>query len=168
MTKIMTFGSGGWALPIDPGSVLRDGSGKALPLADGTTQFDFRYRDVRFVGRVEVDHGSVTLRIVGDVGPMPYSAESAQARAGLARICAVANDSLKHARLRVVQGRILVGTDLALETPPTATGLVSAVVEFLLPTRPYLELIAVYLRPPLAPAKKGETALQPEWRKRPR
>jgi len=161
----MSFGSGGWALPIDPGSVLRDGSGKALPLADGTTQFDFHYRDIRFVGRVEVDHGSVTLRVVGDVGPMPYSAESTQARAGLARICAVANDSLKRARLRVAQGRILLGTDIALETPPTATALVTAIVEFLLPAQPYLELIAVYVRPPLAPARAGETALQPEWRK---
>ncbi|WP_235720778.1 hypothetical protein [Magnetospirillum molischianum] len=161
----MTFGSGGWALPIDPGSVLRDGSGKALPLADGTTQFDFRYRDIRFAARVEVDHGSVTLRVVGDVGPMPYSAESTQARAGLTRICAVANESLVGARLRVAQGRILLGKDITLETPPTATALVSAVVEFILPTRPYLELISVYLRPPLAPARAGETALQPQWRK---
>jgi len=166
MTRMMTFGTGRWALPLDPGSVLHDAGGKALPINDSTTQFEFGYRDIRFAGRLEVERGTVSLRVVGDLGPMPFSAESLPARAGLTRICAVANEELSLAQLRVVQGRILLGTDQPLDQPPTATGLLTALARFLLSSRPYLDLIAVYLRPPLTPAQPGEPVLQPTWRRR--
>lgn len=166
MSRMMSLGSGKWALPLDPELVLRDGGGNALPLNDGTTQFEFGYRDIRFVGRLEVGGGTVSLRVVGDLGPMPFSAESIPARSGLTRICAVANEELGGTHLRVVQGRILLGAETPLDPPPTATGLLTTLARFLLPARPYLDLIAIYLRPPLAPAPPGEPVLQPTWRRR--
>lgn len=166
MTRIMTFGNGKWSLPLDPGSVLRDAGGNALPLNAGVTKFEFGYRDIRFVGRLEVEPSHVSLRLVGDLGPMPFSAESMAARTGLTRICTVANEQLQISRFRVAQGRILLGGEPAIDQPPTATGLLTALARFLMPARPYLDLIGVYLRPPLAPAQPDEPALQPTWRRR--
>ena len=49
--------------------------------------------------------------------------------------------------------------------PLTATVLVTAATNFLIPARPYLDLIAEVVRPPLAPAKPGESSVRPGWRR---
>ena len=92
---------GGFCLPLDIEAL------EALPVnPGGEFQFDFTFHDIRFAIRYEDlnDHGA--LRIVGDVGPMPYSAESPAARSGLHQIIRAANDVLE-ARFRVTQGRVV-------------------------------------------------------------
>jgi hypothetical protein len=165
MTKTKTFTLGGKALPVDLHTVWTDDDGQALTVADGIIQFDFGYRDIRFVGRMEQTGGRAHLKLAGDLGPLPFSAESPAARAGLLRIIDAAAADLGDAPFRVIQGRLLLGGDLDIPVPVSATGLVSSVARFLLPTCPYLDLIALYLRPPLATAKPGESAVRPEWRK---
>ena len=46
----------------------------------------------------------------------------------------------------------------------TVTNPIAAVAAALIPAVPYLDLIAVYIRPPMAPARRGEPALRREWR----
>ena len=129
-------------------------------------QFDFSYRHIRFAGRLEQAAAKAHLKLVGDVGPMPFSAESPAARAGLARIIDAANAHLGACLFRVTQGRVLLGTDLEIAVPVSATGLVTPMARFLLPSLPYLELIAMYIRPPLATARRGESSVRPEWRRK--
>ncbi len=138
-----------------------------LPLKDGLVQFDFNFRSVRIAGRYEEADGGAHLKIVGDVGPMPFSAESPAARAGLARIVEAAT-SRSGPLFRIARGRILLGAEQTILPPVTATALVATITRILLPAVPYLDLIALYIRPPLAPAKRGESAVRPEWRRRPR
>ncbi|TAN70272.1 MAG: hypothetical protein EPN20_05775 [Magnetospirillum sp.] len=166
MSKVKTFTLGGKALPIDLHTVWTDDDGHALTMGDGIIQFDFGYRDVRFVGRLEQAERHAHLKLVGDLGPMPFSAESPAARAGLARIIEAGNADLGTALFRVTLGRVLVGCDIDVPVPVTATGLITSVTRFLLPTLPYLELIAMYIRPPLTAAKPGESAVRPEWRRK--
>lgn len=142
--------------------------GKAPSLADGPLQFDFTYRSIRFAARYDqCPLGLGTLKLVGDCGPMPFSAESPQARITLGTILAEANDVLGPV-FKVTQGRILVGGESELDAPLTAVSLVAASAAFLLPVDPYLDLLAIVVRPPLEPHKPGEPALRAEWRRRAR
>ncbi len=165
MTKPKMFTLGGKSLPIDLQTVLTGDDGQPLSVVDGNIQFDFGFRDIRFVGRVDEGGGRAHLKLEGDLGPMPFSAESPAARNGLARIVEAANDHLQEQVFRVAQGRILLGRDLDIPVPVSATGLIGAVTRFLLPTLSYLELIAMYITPPLASRKPGESAVRREWRK---
>lgn len=149
---------GGFCLPLDIEAL------ESLPVnPGGVFQFDFVFHDIRFALRYEEheEHGS--LRMVGDVGPMPFSAESPAARAGLNQIAAAANQVLA-ARFRITLGRVVLGMEETVERPLTATKLIAQVAAVLVPAIPYLDLIAVYIRPPLAPARRGEPALRKEWR----
>ncbi|MBR9971257.1 hypothetical protein [Magnetospirillum sulfuroxidans] len=151
---------GGMCLPLDIEAL------EALPInPGGVFQFDFTFHDIRFAIRYEEAEEHGALRIVGDVGPMPFSAESPVARAGLNQIMRRANDVLSPS-FRVALGRMVLGTEMAIERPVTATKLIATVAAQLIPATPYLDLIALYIRPPMAPAKKGDAALRPEWRKK--
>jgi hypothetical protein len=164
MSKTHPFILGGKPLPLDLHTVWADDDGQPLSVGDGPINFDFRFRDVPFAGCTEESGGRVGLKLVGDVGPLPYTAESPAARTGLVRIVEAANEAIGDA-FRIHQGRVLLGIERGIPAPLTATGLVTAVATFLLPAAPYLELIAIYIRPPLAAARKGESAVRPEWRK---
>jgi hypothetical protein len=165
MSKAKSFTLGGKALPIDLQAVMSDDDGMPLSVGDGNIQFDFGFRNIRFAGRIEQSQGRAHLKLVGDLGPMPYSAESPAARAGLARIVDAANAHLGGSVFRVTQGRILLGGDLDIPVPVSATGLITSVAAFLLPALDYVDLIALYVRPPLAATRQGESAIRPEWRK---
>ncbi len=160
----LTFGSR--SLPLDIGAIADD---EAMNLAFAPIQFDFAYRGVRFACRCEQHDGGTLLKLVGDAGALPYTAESPEARAAVQAIVDHANATLPSApgpALRLTRGRILLGTERELPSPLTAVSLVAAVARCLVPAQPYLALLAEVVRPPLQPAKRGESALQPEWRRR--
>lgn len=160
MAEAKKFTLGGIALPLDVKSL------ETLPLSPGgLIQFDFTWRQIRFTCRYQEGLDGGTLRIAGDVGPLPYTAESPAARAGLGQIAVDANDVLGPT-FRFSQGRILMIAAEPVQRPLTATHVVAAAATILLPATPYLDLIAVYVRPPLAPSRPGESALRPEWRRR--
>lgn len=144
---------------------------EALPVTSGgTMQFDFCYRNIRFAARYqegETGQDGETggmLKLVGDVGPLPFTAESPAARAGLGHIVVHVNDLLG-STFRFANSRIVLHTKVEVAKPVNATNVISAVSSVLIPASPYLDLIAVYIRPPLAPSRPGESALRPEWRK---
>ncbi len=156
--KMLTLG--GIALPMDIEAM------ETLPMAPGgTIQFDFAYRDVRFAVRYREADGIGTLILAGDLGPLPFTAESPAARAGIGHVVVHANDALgptfcfRNNRIEMhVEG-------VPVAHPVTATNIIAAIAAVLVPATPYLDLIAVYIRPPLAPARPGDSALRPEWRR---
>ncbi len=151
---------GGICLPLDVESL------EALPInPGGLIQFDFVYAHIHFAARYEEGEQNGHLRLVGDVGPLPFSAESPSARAGLSQIMRAAAEVLGPS-FRMTQGRILLGHDVDVPRPVTAINLISAVARSLIPALPYLELIALYVRPPMEPAKPGTSAVRPEWRRK--
>lgn len=151
---------GGLCLPMDVEAL------ESLPVnPGGVMKFDFVFRFIRFAARYEETTEGGHVKLVGDVGPLPFTAEAPAARAGLAQIVLEASDVLGPS-FRFTQGRIVLGRDFAIERPVTASKLIGTVATFLVPAIPYLDLIALYIRPPLAPAKPGEPALRPEWRRK--
>ena len=165
MSKSNAFSLGGLSMPLDIDAVLEGAEAPPLSLGSGPVAFDFAFRFVRFVARLEQSGGSVHLKLVGDLGPMPFSAESPAARSALARIVDAGSSVLGAGRFRIAQGRILLGGEIEIPVPVSAVGLVSAVTRFLVPATPYMELISMYVRPPQAPGRPGESAVRPEWRK---
>lgn len=150
---------GGLCLPLDVEALT------SLPVEPGGVMtFDFVFRSIRFAVRYEEGQENGSLRLAGDLGPMPFTAESPAARAGLATIVLEAADLLGPS-FRLAGGRILLGREFTIDRPVTACKLIAAVASMLVPAIPYLDLIAVYIRPPLAPAAPGERALRPEWRR---
>lgn len=151
---------GGITLPLDIDGL------ETLPVSPGgIIQFDFAWRHIRFVCCYQEGEDGGMLRLDGDVGPLPFTAESPAARAGLGQIVAAANDVLG-STFHLSQGRILLAAGEKVQRPLTATHVVAAASSILIPVLPYLDLIAVYIRPPMAPARPGESALRPEWRRR--
>ena len=149
---------GGMCLPLDIEAL------ESLPInPGGVFQFDFVFHHIRFAIRYEEHDSHGRLRVVGDVGPLPYSAESPAARSGLNQIMSRANEVLG-AQFRLNQGRIVLGSEAEIERPVTATKMIATVAAALIPSVPYLDLMAVYIRPPQAPAKRGEPVLRPQWR----
>ncbi|MBI5163803.1 MAG: hypothetical protein HY985_07865 [Magnetospirillum sp.] len=155
---------GGKPIPIDLND-LRVAGVQALSTVDGPVHFDFAYRDVRVAGRYNESGGNTAvLKVVADLGPMPFTAESPHARTTLAQIVDHAN-ALLGPILKVVQGRILLGSEVAIAAPASATQLVTAFARVLIPAVPYLDLVSLVVRPPLAAARPGESALRPQWRR---
>ena len=165
MSKSNVFSLGGMSLPLDIDAVLEEAEAQPLSTGDGPVAFDFGFRFVRFAARLEQTGAVAQLKLVGDMGPMPFSAESPAARSGLAAIVESGNSVLGGGTFRIAQGRILLGGETNVAMPVSAVGLVSAVTRFLAPAIPYMELIAMYIRPPLVPSRPGESAVRPEWRK---
>jgi hypothetical protein len=160
MSEIKHVVIGGMCLPLDVEAL------ESLPInPGGVIQFTFLFANISFAARYDEGERGGRLRLVGDVGPLPYSAESPEARAGLAQIIRAANDVLGPC-FRTAQGRILLGADEQIAHPVTAVSLISRVAASLIPATPYLDLISVYVRPPLEKARPGTSAVRPEWRRR--
>jgi hypothetical protein len=91
--------------PIAHHGALIDRLGAALPaeldrlalpqtLGKGAASeltFRFLYCDVSFLARVSRDGAHATLRLTGDLGPMPYTIQAAQRRRRALRTLAMAN-----------------------------------------------------------------------------
>ncbi len=165
MPQIKRLSFGGRSLPFDIGAIIGD---EGVNLTLSPIQFDFAYHGIRLACRSDPSPAGNQLRLVGDAGPMPFTAESPRARAAAQAILDHANATLAPSpAFRCNQGRILVGAEGPLPDPITAVALVAAIARFLAPVHPWLALLSEVVRPPLHSAKPGESALQPAWRRRP-
>lgn len=150
MPNSKRFFLGGIELPLDIDTV------EALPASGGVMEFDFSYRDVSFAAKCIETDGSAVITVVGNVGRLPYSAEAPAARSGLSHIIMHANGLLGRI-FRLTGERIMLHGEAAVQTPVSATHLLSAIAGLLIPVSPYLDLAAVYFEP-------GGERLKPEWR----
>lgn len=153
---ILVGNGGSFGLPALPGA-------KPAQAPSGKSTFSFVYRSIPLSIVVHDAAPEATLEVVGDVGPMPFSAESALARAGLRAIVDTANERLGEI-FRVVDNRIRLVGSLKVAHPVTSVRLVTALAQFLLPAKPYLETTEVFIEP-AAGGKDGLATLRPHWRR---
>jgi hypothetical protein len=126
--------------------------------------FRFSYRQIPFAAQYRAERDPSKIDIVGDIGPMPFSAESALARIELQTVLDAANAHLGEI-FRIIEGRIQIVGEAMVTPPVTAVGLITAITHFLLKRRPYLETIEVFLLPPGDVKASGEASLRPGWRR---
>lgn len=127
----------------------------------------FSCRLVPFDLRLDTDPAAeggpdgLRLSLEGDVGPMPFSAESPMARAALAQIVADGNAHLGGGMV-IVAGRIRLMLSAPIGKPDGLVGLITAIVGLVAPWVPYLEAIAVFVAPP---GEGGGNGLRSAWQR---
>lgn len=130
-------------LPFDIHSLAINDHGMLVGADRRDFAFRFVYRDIPFSVRYHEDEAEVCLDIVGDVGPLPFSAEQLVVRRALTAIIDAAQAHLGEVFM-IAKGRIHLAGSPPITKPVTAVGLVSAITAFLLPANPYLETIALF------------------------
>lgn len=144
--QTFNFAFGNQRLPLDPGAVAVDADGTLAGTRQRDFSFRFTYRrivlSVRFLAGV-----APCVEIHGQLGAMPFSAETPGARFALSAILNAANSHLGDG-FCVVAGRICLSGTVPLEGAVTAVALVRVLTAFLVPRKPYLELISLYLERP--------------------
>ena len=129
-------------LPLDITSIVHAQSGQWGSAAHPEFSFRFRYRDIAFTVRCKSDRETAGARISATLGMIPFTAEAAQRRQFLTQIVQGAAEHLGPV-LTQSRGEILLDTGIALPAPVTAVGLISELTRFLVPLKPYLDLISM-------------------------
>ena len=139
-----------------PGTLPASPLGDALPNFDELLQtarsglasvtpappIDFRFvwHHMGYVARVDKTDKGLRLRLVGDLGPVPFSAESPEARG---RLLELARWSTRSAGCRFAvspRHRLNLLGELPVAEPLTGASILSAAVRFLVDVKPYVAL----------------------------
>ena len=136
----LTFGE--WQMPLDITSVAVDTEGQLVHADRRDFKFRFRYRDINFSVHFQGDDKKAGAHIGAPLGVLPFSAESAALRQTLNEILGAAKKDLG-VKIIVAQNKIHLAADIPVRTPVTAVGMVADLTKFLLPLKPYLELMAM-------------------------
>lgn len=132
-----------------------DGSGRlGERLRAGPVNFSFQYKGFLFAGRTETAQEGTRLRLHAHLGNLPYSAESGYARANAAAIVAAASRKLGGRVVVSPSQRIFLIDEREFDQPLTPVLLVTTTTRLVLEAKPYLELLAVVVKPP-APGRRA-------------
>ena len=116
----------------------RQGLAKLTPTLP--VNFRFRWNDIGFAARLDQGPDGPRLRLAGDLGPVPYSAEAAEQRYHLLGLVRWTDQTGKgHFTLGMRQHLNLLG-EAPVTEPLTGAGIVAATTCFLLHARPYIDL----------------------------
>jgi hypothetical protein len=100
----------------------------------------FTYRDVPFFATIERDGGLATLRLIGAIGPLPFSVQAAQRRRRALTTLAAAGGTALNWRVSTRQEITVEGT-ITLGDKPTPAAMVTGAVQLLLQGDRYLSLL---------------------------
>ncbi|HLN25938.1 MAG TPA: hypothetical protein VK558_18360 [Patescibacteria group bacterium] len=151
-------------LPVDIHALAVDSDGDVVGLGRQTFTFGFAYQSISYAAHY-VEAGDLAhIDLVGQVGLLPFTAESLEARLAVSRILDAANSHLGPI-FRLEDGRIELFGAAEVVVPVTAVGLVSALAAFLLRVKPYVDCIDIYLGPSAEGGEAGPRRLRPAYRR---
>jgi hypothetical protein len=138
------------SLSVDPDS------GLLRVDAPGVIRFGFSFAGHAFEADAVPADGKMLIEAVTMIGRLPYSIEDRARRGSLLRVLGRAGESGFQLRLghdQVIRLRI----ETELLPPATSTRMIGAIVALLIPGRPYLDLLAEFVRPasPQLPALRA-------------
>jgi hypothetical protein len=103
--------------------------------------FQFKWHGIPFTARVERSDAGPRLLLVGDLGPVPFSAEDAEGRRRLLSLAKWV-DAKGACRFAVGQRHHLnLLGESRIAAPLTGTTIVAAATNCLLEARPYIDLV---------------------------
>jgi|GEM_PF-971537 len=155
---------GDYKMPIDIHHLGVEEHGHEAGTKRDNFRFTFVWRMMKFQASYHEESGA-KMDLTADVGPLPYSAESPQARVDLKAIVAEVNGVLGPV-FQVRGGKITLHRQLPVTLPVTAVGLVTALTSFLLQLGPYLDCLSTVMATPLE-VSKGAPRLRPNYRRKP-
>lgn len=132
-------------LPLEMGRIVWRADGRLERRGEGESlSFKFVYRGIRFEGRLDMnDTGK--MAITADLGPLPYTAESAGARHQLLRL---ARGAASKQGLHLVVShdqQIRIAAEGTTPRPRTPVCCLATLCSLLLRLRPWLDLIGLAL-----------------------
>jgi hypothetical protein len=127
----------------DMNAVLADAEQSLTRLVpEPPINFRFYWQGIPFAARVDNTEAGLRLRLVGDLGPVPFSVENAPGRD---RLLSLVQWGDANGTCRFVVGRRhhlnLLG-DARITAPLTGTAIIATATSFLLQARPYIDLAA--------------------------
>lgn len=151
------------SLPLEVGSVALGEDGH-IRNAGEDRPLHFRFTACGVIFEAELSSRTAPLRLRANLGKLPYSAESPEAR-GLARTVIASTDRLRHGHILLSpeQDMLLEG-ELNTPGPHTPMAVIATAVALVLDFKPYLELLgeAVSIRRQPPDPHSEETALPAE------
>ncbi len=112
------------------------------------SQFHFVYKGIPFYGTVMGDEAGHELSLWGELGYIPFSAQSPRLRQNVLEIMRAARN-LPHARMVQEPGqKILILWQSSIPNPLTPEAMVTEIVRFILESRAFVQLLGDYLAPP--------------------
>ena len=133
-------------IPIEFNSIVVREDGTLERQSPGRpVEFRFVYAGIPFDAHAQYVGNQPVLHLSGEVGPVPYSAESIPVRRASHAVLR-ASWTLPHSRLVAWPGgRIRAIGKMPLPAPLTPVGIITAVTSMILDLKPYLDLIAELL-----------------------
>lgn len=136
--------------PLEVGSFDIGSDGTVARRSEGQPiQFSFVHRGVLVAVTVEEVGGVRRVRLFGNLGLLPYSAESRERRAGALQVLQAAAQTL-NGRFRVTSDQKILLTceaDLPSDLVLTPPNLLARVTAMLVAAKPYLDLLTLYVTP---------------------
>lgn len=147
-------------LPLEFNTIVVRDDGSLEQYRPGRpVEFRFAYGGTAFAARTQSADDRPILHLSGEVGPVPYSAESIPVRRA-AHALLRASWSLPHSRLIArPDARIQAVGRMPLPAPLTPGALITAATAMVLDLKPYIELLAELL--PAARSETGPDAANP-------
>lgn len=109
--------------------------------SSGPLAFRFCFKEVPFAAQIEQRQDRAALKLAGDLGTLPFSAENPRRRRRLRRVLAAARHAAGVRWEITGDHHIRVAGETLLDLPLTPMAVIAAATALLLLSRPYLELI---------------------------
>lgn len=122
--------------------------------SDNRIEFGFQYRDIPFVVRAEAAGQGTAMEIRASLGDLPYTVEDPGRRMTAYAIVQAASKGLGGRIMLDGNQRIVLSERYQLDEPLTPQALLTRAVRLVLEAKPYLELLELVVKPPLAAAAR--------------
>lgn len=128
-------------LPLPLNSLAVDAHGNLLKTERARLSFSFAFGGTRFQATTALGPNTLNLELMGDLGPLPYSAESRVARSAMLEM--IASGDFRFGRFAIAKDQIVrVEGSIAIEQPLTPVALLTALTAFLVDLKPHLDSFA--------------------------
>jgi hypothetical protein len=127
-------------LPLPLNSIAVDEHGNILKTERARLSFSFAFGGTRFQATTALGPNTLNLELMGDLGPLPYSAEPRVARSAMLEMI---SGEFRFGRFAIAKDQIIrVEGSIAIEQPLTPVALLTALTAFLVDLKPHLDNFA--------------------------